>query len=346
MKKIFKQSTKGITLIALVITIIVLLILAGVSVITLTGENGILTRTTNVSKTNVHAAVVDAIALAYNEYQVDINLANTTKNASTNPIKLADTAIITKETTFLEYLEIKGYADSSGILNVKNLVGSEQAYGKGTDSTDVYKIEEKSNKYIVTYYDENSSETEIWTVAISNDDYNEGKSEQETPDPPHAESRSAGTITVESIESMEYSVDEGDTYKQGNGSYIEFGGLTPGMDVEVICRYMETDTHYASDWSEPTKVEVKKEEQEKPEPPDARSDEPTSITVNNPWYQQNLEYSIDNGETTIPGNGQLKVYFDGLTPGEIYYVICRKIGDDTHYASDWSEPTKVEVMKE
>ena len=39
-----KKSMKGITLIALVITIIVLLILAGVSIATLTGENGILTR--------------------------------------------------------------------------------------------------------------------------------------------------------------------------------------------------------------------------------------------------------------------------------------------------------------
>ncbi len=38
------KNTKGITLIALVITIIVLLILAGVSIATLTGENGILTR--------------------------------------------------------------------------------------------------------------------------------------------------------------------------------------------------------------------------------------------------------------------------------------------------------------
>lgn len=37
-----KQKNKGITLIALVITIIVLLILAGVSIATLTGENGIL----------------------------------------------------------------------------------------------------------------------------------------------------------------------------------------------------------------------------------------------------------------------------------------------------------------
>ena len=39
-----KQKNNGITLIALVITIIVLLILAGVTIATLTGDNGILTR--------------------------------------------------------------------------------------------------------------------------------------------------------------------------------------------------------------------------------------------------------------------------------------------------------------
>ena len=38
------RNQKGVTLIALVITIIVLLILAGVSISMLTGDNGILTR--------------------------------------------------------------------------------------------------------------------------------------------------------------------------------------------------------------------------------------------------------------------------------------------------------------
>jgi len=41
-KIVKKKNNKGITLIALVITIIVLLILAAISVATLTGENGIL----------------------------------------------------------------------------------------------------------------------------------------------------------------------------------------------------------------------------------------------------------------------------------------------------------------
>ena len=51
-----KQNTRGITLIALVITIIVLLILAGVSISMLTGENGILTQASNAKKATEEAA--------------------------------------------------------------------------------------------------------------------------------------------------------------------------------------------------------------------------------------------------------------------------------------------------
>ena len=51
-----KQNTRGITLIALVITIIVLLILAGVSIAMLTGTNGILTQANNAKKATEEAA--------------------------------------------------------------------------------------------------------------------------------------------------------------------------------------------------------------------------------------------------------------------------------------------------
>ncbi len=50
------KNTKGITLIALVITIIVLLILAGVSIAMLTGENGILTQASNAKQTTEESA--------------------------------------------------------------------------------------------------------------------------------------------------------------------------------------------------------------------------------------------------------------------------------------------------
>ena len=53
-QKGLKEKSKGITLIALVITIIVLLILAGVSIATLTGENGVLKKANEAKdKTNI-----------------------------------------------------------------------------------------------------------------------------------------------------------------------------------------------------------------------------------------------------------------------------------------------------
>ena len=57
------KGNKGITLIALVITIIVLLILAGVSIAMLTGENSILGRASQASAENQLGAANDAVSL-------------------------------------------------------------------------------------------------------------------------------------------------------------------------------------------------------------------------------------------------------------------------------------------
>ena len=59
------KRERGITLIALVITIIVLLILAGVSIAMLTGQNGILTQAQNASEQTEVGAEKEAISLAY-----------------------------------------------------------------------------------------------------------------------------------------------------------------------------------------------------------------------------------------------------------------------------------------
>ena len=55
-----KRNTRGITLIALVITIIVLLILVGVTITVLSGENGILTQTSNTKMETRGANVEEA----------------------------------------------------------------------------------------------------------------------------------------------------------------------------------------------------------------------------------------------------------------------------------------------
>ena len=76
------KNNKGITLIALVITIIVLLILAGVSIAMLTGENGILTRASDSQIATTDAEVIEKVnmelsaqltnALAGRDFDTDV----------------------------------------------------------------------------------------------------------------------------------------------------------------------------------------------------------------------------------------------------------------------------------
>ncbi len=167
MKGKLKQA-KGITLIALVITIIVLLILAGVSIAMLTGQNGILTQATNAKVEQSHGAVREGIALAYNEYQIEINTASNTKLASTETVQIQgkEEKALASYSSFLDFLSQKGYANSStGIIDVEALTGSRQSLGNGTGSSDVYKIEEQDGSYVVSYYTEDNQKEEIWSIA-------------------------------------------------------------------------------------------------------------------------------------------------------------------------------------
>ena len=67
------RKNQGITLIALVITVIVLLILAGVTIATLTGDNGILTRTQEAKNKTEQAEDIEKIKLAISEAQIREN---------------------------------------------------------------------------------------------------------------------------------------------------------------------------------------------------------------------------------------------------------------------------------
>ena len=77
MKQNLKERVKGkngITLIALVITIIVLLILAGVTIATLTGDNGILTKAQNAKEKNAQKTVEEQINLAVQASRINEGL--------------------------------------------------------------------------------------------------------------------------------------------------------------------------------------------------------------------------------------------------------------------------------
>ena len=65
------KSNKGVTLVALVITIIVLLILAGVSISLVVGDNGVLNNATTAVDSTNEASAWDAIQLAVSSAQTD-----------------------------------------------------------------------------------------------------------------------------------------------------------------------------------------------------------------------------------------------------------------------------------
>ena len=77
MKENLKKE-KGITLIALVITIIVLLILAGVSIAMLTGDNGILTQVSNAKTDTIRGNVEEMVSVAIGSLQTE-NLGDSSK---------------------------------------------------------------------------------------------------------------------------------------------------------------------------------------------------------------------------------------------------------------------------
>ena len=94
------KENKGITLIALVITIIVLLILAGVTIAMLTGENGILGRATETKATNAEAQSREQAKLVYMAVRTEI-ASNMTSNgnysAAANATTISNTLNITSE---------------------------------------------------------------------------------------------------------------------------------------------------------------------------------------------------------------------------------------------------------
>ena len=167
-KKINNKRERGITLIALVITIIVLLILAGVSIAMLTGQNGILTQANNAKIEQSHGAVREAMSLAYNEWKIEINTGSITKLASTETVTIQGEEEKTKAPTTISFFDFlkttKGYIDDSGKIDVEKLTGSKQALGNG-ETTDIYTITEQSGVYAVYYNgEEGTTSLQIWST--------------------------------------------------------------------------------------------------------------------------------------------------------------------------------------
>lgn len=125
------KKQNGITLIALVITIIVLLILAGVSIAMLTGENGILKKaTTSVSETKLAEAKetaqldVNTKMADYYEakYTSDTTYADFAAYLTANPLTSTDTNQYTVSGTAITLVP-KGKDASGAEVTVTGTIG-------------------------------------------------------------------------------------------------------------------------------------------------------------------------------------------------------------------------------
>ena len=149
-----KNGQKGITLIALVITIIVLIILAGISIMMISGQDGILQRAGRTTEVQGKAQVSEAMSLIYNEYIIEQKTNGNTED-------------------FIDYVKATGKVNDSGVIDTKKLTGGKIALGNGKDNKDVYKLEKVENGYAVYYYGKTSDESGklIWNSegSVAND---------------------------------------------------------------------------------------------------------------------------------------------------------------------------------
>ena len=165
-KQKYLRGNKGITLIALVVTIIVLIILAGISINLILGDNGIITKAAQAKEKNTHTTVYESLLLEVQTFSIDKEAGKTNK-------------------TMVEYLMDRGIIAQSSlnekeyILNVKKLCGKELEYGNGTDEqTDVYKLLETVtvaklvSTELVKLADTGSSE-KTYTLVYSGEDEGE-----------------------------------------------------------------------------------------------------------------------------------------------------------------------------
>ena len=105
------KNQKGITLIALVITIIVLLILAGVAIAMLSGENGILNKASESAVQNALGAAKDQCSLLATEeltdYYDEVYVSGANVTYSTTQLDNNITAAITTNTVNVKGVDVK-----------------------------------------------------------------------------------------------------------------------------------------------------------------------------------------------------------------------------------------------
>lgn len=170
-KETKKQQSAGITLIALVITIIVLLILAGISISMLSGDNSILQKTTEAKQTSERAE-------AKEQAKIDIMAWITDKTANHEDASLDDTKVreilndnksYVKEAKESSFITAKGeyeilYSELYGSENKASAIDWEQIKANATK----HPKQSETNLDIGIGTDGNPVNLDLWSYTVIN----------------------------------------------------------------------------------------------------------------------------------------------------------------------------------
>ena len=151
------KKKKGITLIALVITIIVLLILAGVSIAMLTGNNGILTQANKSKVAQIEGQVKEEVNLAVQAAKMYAEQeAVSTATGYTASTHLADPNddIITEMekdlTTGYSITGVNGSGDTAGTITVTYTTDSYKSATNNASAKITFTIKVTTNNFEIT----------------------------------------------------------------------------------------------------------------------------------------------------------------------------------------------------
>lgn len=144
-KDVENQKTDGITLIALVVTIIVLLILAGITISLVIGQNGIITKANQAKVKQEKAQIYESLKLKILDKEIEQNI---TEDDSTD---------------YSNWLKENGWIDSNRKVNVEKVVGKKLSTGNGTEK-DIYKVEIEGEDLVLNYYNKENEKEAIGPI--------------------------------------------------------------------------------------------------------------------------------------------------------------------------------------
>ena len=161
------RKKSGITLISLVVTIIVLLILAGVTIATLTGENGILTRTSDAKEQTEIASVKEQAQLDITNWVAD-KMKNGEDATVNTPEKVQEILEAVNQNNENKYY--KGFTDTGITTTNEYEVPYEELYTNGTTGGEVTEVTAANYGDKVNYVSKGDSSL-IWRIFYDDENY-------------------------------------------------------------------------------------------------------------------------------------------------------------------------------